>query len=92
MSNDSCKKCGRPQVHNEIGHVAGCGHYPPTGRMAGKFVNVWFGYENETPTQAFYSGAWYKSENSKLAGLSVHPVRWEASVDVVDPIRICNFY
>ena len=78
MSNFACRICGRTQFDSDRGYIAGCGHYPPQGRLRGKMVVVWFGGDGEKPTKAFYVGAWYKSESARLEGRAVHPVEWEA--------------
>ena len=77
MSCFICETCGRPQIDKDrIGYVSGCSHYPPEH---GRFVNVWFGGDNETPVRAFYRGAWHRSEQARIEGRAVHPVAWADS-------------
>jgi|GEM_PF-5891913 len=74
MSHFACEKCGRTQVdRGGIGYIAGCSHYPP---YHDRYVMVWFGGPDEKPVQAFYEGAWYKSEKSYREGRAVHPIAW----------------
>lgn len=79
MSNFACEKCGHAQVDKPgVGYVAGCAHYPPEGRYRDTLVTVWFGGKDETPTRAFYCGAWYKSDKARREGRAVHPIAWDA--------------
>jgi len=74
MSHFACEKCGRTQVDKPgIGYIAGCSHYPPHHDFN---VLIYFGGDNEIPTNAFYDGAWYKSAKSQSEGRAVHPVAW----------------
>jgi len=74
MSCFTCETCGRPQIDRDrIGYVSGCSHYPPEHS---RWVNVWFGGDDETPVRAFYRGAWYRSEQARIEGRAVHPVAW----------------
>jgi hypothetical protein len=76
MSCFTCETCGRPQIDRDrIGYVSGCSHHPPEHS---DYVTVWFGGDDETPTRAFYRGAWYRSEKAQREGRAVHPVAWDA--------------